>query len=100
MSDSEPTTNDEGLSDPTCSVLQSCAKRIAGHIQKPMDIHAIIAEIDSDEYSAELMMQHLILWAAKMERHLKDPHCVRAMSLLGEIILPNPFFQREQQHFH
>jgi len=54
-----------------------------------MDIHAIIAEIDSDEYSAELMIQHLILWAAKTERHLQDPHCVRAMALLGEIILPN-----------
>jgi hypothetical protein len=80
---------DEGLDDAICSALQLCAERIAGHIQKPMDIHAIVVEIESDEYNAELMLQHLILWAAKTERHLKDPHCVRAMALLGEIVLPN-----------
>lgn len=73
----------------TCSALQKCAERVAGHIAKPLDLYAIVAEIESDEYSAELMLQHLLLWAEKTERHLKDPHCVRAMALRGEIILPN-----------
>lgn len=52
-----------------CSALQKCAERIAGHIEKPLDIRSIVAEIESDEYSAELMLQHLLLWAAKTERH-------------------------------
>ena len=73
----------------TCSHLQKCAAKIAGHIAKPLDIYAIVAEIDSEEYNAELILRHLLLWAAKTERHLKDPHCVRAMVILGEIILPN-----------
>jgi hypothetical protein len=79
----------KGLDETTCSALQLCSQRVAGHIQKPMDIHAIVSEIDSDEYNAELMLQHLLLWAAKTECHLKNPHCVRAMALLGEINLPN-----------
>jgi len=78
-----------GCPDATCSALQKCAERVAGHIAKPLDIHAIVSEVESDEYNSELMLQHLLLWAAKTERHLKDPHCVRAMALLGEIILPN-----------
>jgi len=89
---SESDTNNTAGSDcpeATCSALQLCSQRVAGRIQKPMDIHTIVAEIDSDEYNAELMLHHLLLWAAKTERHLKDPHCVRAMVLLGEIILPN-----------
>lgn len=73
----------------TCSALQKCAERVAGHIRKPLDIHAIALEIESDEYNADLMLQHLLLWTAKAERHLKNPRCVRAMALLGEIILPN-----------
>lgn len=84
----EKTAND-GLDEMACSALQLCAKRIAGHIQRPMEIYDIVAKIDSDEYNAELMLQHLLLWAAKAERYLKDPHCVRAMALRGEIILPN-----------
>jgi hypothetical protein len=82
-------TAGSGCSAATLSALQRCAERVAGHIAKPLDIYAIVAEIESDEYNAELMLQHLLLWAAKTERHLKDPHCVRAMALLGEIILPN-----------
>lgn len=81
--------NPEALPLTNCSAVQKCAERIAGRITKPLDIYAIVSEIESDEYSAELMLQHLILWAAKTERHLKDPNCVRAMALLGEIILPN-----------
>ena len=77
-----------GSDAPTCSALQLCSQRVAGHIRKPMDIYAIVSEIDSDEYNAELMLQHLLLWAAQTERHLKDPHCVRAMALMGEINLP------------
>jgi hypothetical protein len=79
----------EDCPEATCSALQRCAERVAGHIAKPLDIYAIVSEIESNEYSAELMLQHLLLWAAKTERHLKDPHCVRAMELHGEIILPN-----------
>lgn len=71
------------------SDLQMCAKRVAGHIAKPMDICDIVSNIESDEYNAELMLQHLLLWSAKTERHLKDPHCVRAMVLLGTIVLPD-----------
>jgi hypothetical protein len=48
--------------------LSRCAQRIAGHIEKPLDIHAIVAEIESDEYSAEMMLQHLLLWTQKLER--------------------------------
>jgi hypothetical protein len=57
-------TNSESLPLTNYSALQKCAYRIAGHIEKPMDIYAIIQEINSDEYNAELMLQHLILWAA------------------------------------
>lgn len=49
------------------SALQLCANRIAGHITEPLDIQEIVQEIETDEYNAELMLQHLILWIAKTE---------------------------------
>ena len=49
------------------SELQRLAQRIAGHIAAPLDISAIVARIESGEYNAELMLQHLLLWAAKNE---------------------------------
>ena len=49
------------------STLQKCAHAIAGHIATPLDIDDIVARIESGEYNAELMLQHLLLWAAKNE---------------------------------
>lgn len=49
------------------SDLQKCAERIAGHIATPLEIEVIVAKIESGEYGAELMLQHLLLWAAKNE---------------------------------
>ena len=63
--DAEQPAN-EGLGATPCSALQKCAKRVAGHIVKPLDIDAIVAEVESDEYNAELLLQHLILWASKI----------------------------------
>lgn len=49
------------------SELQKCAQAIAGHIAAPLEIGAIVERIESGEYGAELMLQHLLLWAAKNE---------------------------------
>jgi hypothetical protein len=75
------------------SKIQECASRHASRIKKPMDIHAIVDAINGGEYSAELMLQHLLQWAAKTERALQDPHCVRAMTLRGEIVAYSPSCQ-------
>lgn len=48
--------------------LQILAETIAGHIRAPMTIDEIVAQINGAEYSAELMLQHLILWAAENEK--------------------------------
>lgn len=39
------------------------------HITEPMPLEQIQAEYQSNEYSAELLLQHLLLWA-QMHRKL------------------------------
>jgi hypothetical protein len=72
-----------------CSALQKCAERVAGHIVQPLDIHAIVVEIDSDEYNAELMLQHLLLWAAKnqLKNTMNDTPICPTTAALGRAIL-------------
>jgi hypothetical protein len=49
--------------------LQQCSQKIAGHIKKPMSIDDIIDQINSNEYNAELMLQHLLLFSAANIKH-------------------------------
>jgi hypothetical protein len=44
--------------------LRRVANRIAGHIRKPYTLRQIIRMIESDEYNAELLLQHLLRWVA------------------------------------
>lgn len=73
------------MGDTTCSALQKCADRIGRHISNPLDILAIVAKIESDEYNAELMLQHLLLWAAKTERHSHEPLSGENQSLITRL---------------
>ncbi len=43
-------------------------EQVAGHIRQPMTTAEICAEIDAAEYSSELMMQHLLLRVAALEK--------------------------------
>jgi hypothetical protein len=38
--------------------------RIAGHIRQPYTLAQIVRQIESNEYSAEMMLQHLLRWVA------------------------------------
>lgn len=44
------------------SVLHKCVQRVAGYISEPMELREIVEKIDSDDYNAELMLQHLLMW--------------------------------------
>ena len=68
--------------------LREITKEVAGHIRRPMVAHEIAKELENGEYSAELMMQHLLLLVDLMADRMQDPHAVRAMVMRGEIILP------------
>lgn len=37
------------------------------HVSKPLSISEILVEIEEEEYNAELMLQHLLLWIARSE---------------------------------
>lgn len=39
----------------------------AGHIEKPYSLDEILDKIESDDYSAELMLQHLLLYLRRQE---------------------------------
>ena len=39
----------------------------AGHIEKPYSLDEILDKIESDDYSPELMMQHLLLYLRRQE---------------------------------
>ncbi len=49
------------------SRLMRVALSKAGHIEKPYSLNEILGKIESDDYNAELMMQHLLLHLAKQE---------------------------------
>lgn len=68
--------------------LAEITQKIAGHIRAPMHAHEIAKELESGEYSSELVMQHLLLFVDLIAIRLQDPHAVRIMILRGEIILP------------
>ena len=44
----------------------------AGHIEKPYSLNEILGKIESDDYNAELMMQHLLLHLAKQESFINE----------------------------
>ncbi len=48
--------------------IREIAYKVAGHIEEPMTLNEIAAAIDSDYYNAELLLQHLLLWAARQEQ--------------------------------
>ena len=45
--------------------LQRLVGRIAGHIRNPYTLGEIVALIESDDYNAEMMLQHLLRWVAE-----------------------------------
>ena len=38
--------------------------RIAGHIRQPYTLAQIVRQIESNEYNAEMLLQHLLRWVA------------------------------------
>ena len=40
--------------------LTQITQKLAGHIRQPMGAHKIAKELEAGEYSAELIMQHLL----------------------------------------
>ncbi len=45
--------------------LDQIAREHCGHIRKPYKLTEIIDQVESNEYSAELMLQHLLLWVKR-----------------------------------
>jgi hypothetical protein len=68
--------------------LQNCAKELKKSIKKPYDIHEIINFVNSGEYSADLILHHLIIWVAELDRDLQNPETVEALMVLGKIARP------------
>jgi hypothetical protein len=71
--------------------LTELSKKYCAHIKNPLSIKQICEQIKSSEYSAELMLQHLVLAAAELEKEV-DEQCVlngkgseREANLLGKI---------------
>jgi hypothetical protein len=56
-------------SNKTMSRLLRVALSKAGHIEQPYSIDEILDKIELNEYSAELMLQHLLLYISKRENH-------------------------------
>ena len=48
-----------------CDALGEVTRKVAGHIEKPYSAEEIAAMIESGDYSAELVMQHLLLLIAE-----------------------------------
>ena len=40
------------------------AGSVAGHIREPHTLSEILRQIESNDYSAELLLQHLLRWVA------------------------------------
>jgi len=64
--------------------LQTIAQQIAGHIQKPMTADEIADALESGDYSAELIMQHLLLLACPKWRYFRYRHTIWKMPRDGE----------------
>jgi len=47
--------------DGKCDALREVARSVAGHIRKPYSAGEIASIIESGDYSAEMMMQHLLI---------------------------------------
>jgi hypothetical protein len=47
--------------------LMRVALSKAGHIKQPYSLNEILGKIESNDYSAEMMMQHLLLHLVKQE---------------------------------
>ena len=47
--------------DGKCDALREVARSVSGHIRKPYSAGEIAAIIGSGDYSAEMMMQHLLI---------------------------------------
>jgi hypothetical protein len=41
----------------------------ASHIEQPFSLDEILGKIESNDYSEELMLQHLLLYISKRENH-------------------------------
>jgi hypothetical protein len=55
--------------------LTELSKKYCSRIKSPLSIEEICEQIESSEYSAEFMLQHLVLAAAELEKEL-DEQCV------------------------
>jgi len=51
----------------TMSRLSHVALSKAGHIKQPYSLDKIMDKIESDDYNAELMLQHLLLYLRRRE---------------------------------
>ena len=51
------------------SKLERAVLRNAGHIKQPYTLDEILDQIESDNYSADLMLQHLLLYIAMRENN-------------------------------
>jgi hypothetical protein len=65
--------------------LHEITQKIAGHIRRPMSIDEIKTELETSEYSAELIMQHSLLFIDSMATKLGDAAHVHAMMMRKEI---------------
>ena len=70
--------------------LREITREICGHIRQPMDVREIAKELASGEYSAEFIMQHLLLYVDLIANKLQDPSQVHSMMLMGEIAWDPP----------
>ena len=71
--------------------LTELSKKYCSRIKSPLSIEQICEQIESSEYSAELMLQHLVLAAAELEKEVHE-QCVlngkgaeREADLLGKV---------------
>ena len=56
------TTNSEQLD--ARRLLHAVVSRHCAHIQKPYTLEEICEQVAGNEYNAELMLQHLLLWCS------------------------------------
>jgi len=47
--------------------LREITRDLAGHIRRPMGAREIATKLESGEYSAELLMQHLLLLVDRIQ---------------------------------
>lgn len=48
--------------------LNHLIKHRTGHIREPYTLLEIVRKIESNDYGAEMMLQHLLLWVAINEK--------------------------------